>query len=223
MERSTNDLTGQRFGRLLVEGPAPNEYKKPGRRMWQCRCNCGTICYHQTSDLTKTKDPVQSCGCLHSEILAKRNKETAKWLGDTQKHERLHQIWGAMKNRCESVLNDNYYLYGGRGITICEEWHDWFIFRDWALSHGYADNLTIDRIDTNGNYEPDNCRWVTQQVQANNTNRNKYLLYKGETDTLANWCRRLNLDYFRTKARLNTCGYSVEEAFELRRYELRTT
>lgn len=214
------DLTGLKIGRLKVLRLADKQ--EVGKQMWLCQCDCGNTCEYQTGDLRK-KNPVQSCGCLHSDQLAERNRTTAKWLGDTMNHERLHQVWSAMKHRCESEKDTHYHLYGGRGIAICEEWHDWFIFRDWALSHGYQDDLTIDRINVNGNYEPDNCRWVTQQVQANNMRTNKILTYHGEDDTLANWCRRLNLDYFRTKARLNTCGYSVEDAFERGKYEYRTT
>ena len=216
------DLTGQKFGKLTVLGLAPKQ--ETGKQLWICQCDCGNTCIHQTGDLTKTKDPVQSCGCLHSEVLAQRNRESAAWGGDTVKHERLHQIWTAMRHRCNSPNDEHYHLYGGRGITVCPEWQDnWFAFRDWALSHGYQDNLTIDRIDTNGNYEPDNCRWATQQEQMNNTRINKMLFYKNEWDTLANWCRRLHLNYYRVKTRLNACGYSVEDAFEKDKYELRTT
>lgn len=215
------DLTGQKFGRLTVIGLA--EKQTLGCQTWLCQCECGNTCLHETGDLTQTRSPVQSCGCLHSEMLAQRNKETASLNGDSVVYERLHQCWSAMKNRCNSSSNTNYHLYGGRGIKVCNEWYDWFTFKEWALSHGYQNDLTIDRIDVNGNYEPNNCRWTTLQEQANNTRTNKMLFYKDEWDTLANWCRRLNLDYFRTKARLNICGYTVEEAFELGRYELRTT
>lgn len=220
------DLTGHKFGRLLVLGIAEPEYKSKRGRTWKCLCDCGKIAYRPTGDLTKTKNPVRSCGCIHSEQLSQRNRESGIRGGDSKnpEFERLYHIWGVMRHRCNNQNDTNYHLYGGRGITVCEEWqNNWFAFKEWALSHGYQDDLTIDRINVNGNYEPDNCRWTTQQVQANNTRTNKILTYHGEDDTLANWCRRLNLDYFRTKARLNTCGYSVEDAFERGKYEYRTT
>ena len=224
------DLTGQKIGRLLVLGLS--EHQEWGKQIWICQCDCGTICEHQTGDLTK-KNPVQSCGCLQREAASETGKRTIHlisnhagiWNGDSKNPEfqRIYQIWGAMKRRCDNPNDIHYAQYGGRGIKVCVEWYDWFVFKEWALSHGYQDDLTIDRIDTNGNYEPDNCRWATQQEQCNNTRANKMLTYNGETNTLANWCRILNLNYFRTKARLNSCNYTVEEAFELGRYEYRTT
>lgn len=123
-----------------------------------------------------------------------------------------------MLNRCEHTNNKNYNLYGGRRIKVCAEWHKWETFRDWALDNGYKYGLTIDRIDRNGNYEPSNCRWVTMDVQANNKSNNKYITYQGRTQSLAVWCRELELDYFRTKARFNSCGMTPEQVFELPRY-----
>lgn len=114
-------------------------------------------------------------------MLAKRNKETASLNGDSKKYKRMHNSWSAMLNRCEHTNNKNYDLYGGRGIKVCDEWHKWEVFRDWALNNGYQDGLTIDRIDGDGNYEPSNCRWVTMDIQANNKSNNKYITYQGRT------------------------------------------
>ena len=211
------DLTGKKFGRLTVRCRSPRiEY---GKRFWICDCECGGVVEHETGHLNSKQGP-KSCGCLQKEIAGQTAKSNAKWNGDSknEKSQRLYHIWCAMRNRCESNSNIHYNEYGGRGITVCKEWHDWMIFKDWSLNHGYKDDLTIDRIDTNGNYEPNNCRWVTQKEQANNTRSNKYLTYKGRTQTLSQWCEELGLDYFRTKARLNTCGYSVEDAFEQEKY-----
>lgn len=223
MSRSTDDLTGQRFERLLVKGLAPFRTKEH-ERTWECLCDCGEIVYCTTCQLRK-KGGKKSCGCLAKETAAKNGKKSALWGGDSKnpKYQRLYRAWVHMNSRCYNENDDDYYLYGKRSITVCEEWRtNWFAFKNWALSHGYEENLTIDRINVNGNYEPDNCRWATDIEQANNKRTNKLLSYHGEIDTLANWCRRLNLDYYRTKARLNTCGYSVEDAFELGKYELRT-
>lgn len=137
-------------------------------------------------------------------------------------YKRLYTIYSGMKNRCYTKSHKKYNLYGGRGICICDEWLNSFKeFKDWTLANGYSDELTIDRIDYNGNYEPSNCRWVTMKEQPNNTSKNKYLTYKGRTQTLSQWCDELNLDYFRTKARLNTCHMTVEQAFELPKQQLR--
>lgn len=214
---------GKKFGRLEVLKDVGRRKEKEQDRstqlFYQCKCDCGKIIEISHNRLSAG---VQSCGCLHSEILAKRNRETAKYNGDTTnpKYKRLHQIWNAMKNRCLSPLNKNYEHYGGKGITICEEWLDWFKFKEWALNNGYTDELTIDRIDYNGNYCPENCRWTTWEVQANNTSSNKMIEYEGRTQTLSMWCKELGLDYFRTKARFNVCGMTPEEAFTLEKYEV---
>lgn len=212
-------LVGQKFGRLTVIEDLGCDEKSD--RKLRCKCDCGNEVI--VSQILLRTGNTQSCGCLQSELTAQRNKETGCWNGDSTnpKYERLYRIWGAMRNRCDSPLNIHYNLYGGKGIKVCDEWYNWFIFKDWALSHGYQDDLTIDRIDGNGNYEPSNCRWATVTEQANNVSTNKLLTYQGRTQTLAQWCDELNLDYFRTKARLNSCDYTVEEAFEFDRYQLR--
>ena len=107
---------------------------------------------------------------------------------------RIFKIWSAMKERCYRKAHSHYKDYGGRGIIVCNEWIDDFIaFRDWSLKNGYTDNLTLDRIDVNGNYEPSNCRWVTQEEQANNRRNNKFVVYKGEKYTLAQFARKFNI------------------------------
>lgn len=211
-------LVGQRFGRLVVLDDLGID--ENGERKLRCKCDCGNeVIKSQTALRTGN---TQSCGCLHSDMLIQRNKETASQNGDsTNENERLYRIWCAMKNRCNSSYHVRYDLYGGRGIKVCPEWLDWFTFKEWALSHGYDDDLTIDRIDSNGNYEPSNCRWATAKQQANNTSKNKIITYHNRTQTLAEWCDELGLNYFRTKAKLNTCNYTPEEAFELDKYELR--
>ena len=127
---------------------------------------------------------------------------------------RLQNIWGNMKTRCYNKNDKRYHRYGGRGIEIYEEWKNNFsAFRDWAMSNGYADDLTIDRINNDGNYEPSNCRWVTDKEQANNRSNNHYVTYKGETLSLTKWSEKLNIGYDVTKRRLAR-GWSVERAFE---------
>ena len=210
------------IGRLTVlECVGKNNKNEP---MWLCQCSCGNNKIIRGYSLACKKAP-QSCGCLQKEAASRTGKRTIKYLVKRQEDnklspeiKRLHRIWTQMRQRCENPNNHAYSYYGNRGIKVCKEWEDVDAFEKWALENGYEDTLTIDRIDSNGNYEPSNCRWTTMQVQANNTRGNKYITYKGETKSLADWCRELNLDYFRTKARLNACHYTPEQAFELDKY-----
>lgn len=152
------DLTGRRFGRLTVlEKNLSNMYHS----RWDCLCDCGNTTTVYGSSLVQGK--TRSCGCLI--------KDTMRAVHGThlESHSRLHNIWSGMKERCFNPQSYNYKNYGGRGITVCDEWKDNYIsFRDWALSHGYSPDLSIDRIDVNGVYEPDNCRWATMKEQQTN-------------------------------------------------------
>lgn len=171
------DLTGQRFGRLTVIKFVSRINK---RTKWLCKCDCGNETIVSTKCLRN--GDTKSCGCL------KKDKAREAKITHGKTSSRLFVTWGNMKSRCYSQNRRDYRDYGGRGITICVEWKDDFMaFYDWAMANGYRDDLTIDRIDVNGNYEPSNCRWVDIKVQANNTRRNHYITYKGETHTIAEW------------------------------------
>ena len=205
------DLTGQKFGRLTV---VRFDHKENGRKYYLCQCDCGN--FKIVSNHSLKSGNTKSCGCLHKEILIQRNKDNRI---HHPENERLLRIWRAMLHRCYKETDEHYDYYGGRGIKVCDDWHDFETFQKWALANGYADNLTIDRLDGNKDYCPENCSWATMTVQNNHKSDTKWLTYKGKTQSLSDWCRELGLDYFRTKTRLNSLGWSVEDAFEYGKYK----
>jgi hypothetical protein len=128
-------------------------------------------------------------------------------------HHRLYMIWFDMKRRCYQPKNKRYDRYGGRGIKVCDEWlRDFQSFFDWSLTHGYQDDLTIDRLDKDGDYSPENCRWADLVTQANNRANNHYITYQGETKTMMEWSKELNINYSTLRRRINA-GWDVEKAF----------
>lgn len=130
-------------------------------------------------------------------------------------HDRLYHIWFDMKRRCYQPQNKRWEKYGGRGIKVCPEWLDNFqTFFDWSMANGYDDNLTIDRIDMDGDYSPENCRWADKYQQANNRSNNHLLTYKGETKTMMEWSRSLGINYTTLRRRIRA-GWSVENAIEI--------
>lgn len=205
------DLTGQKFGRLTV---VRFDHKENGRKYYLCQCDCGN--FKIVSNHSLKSGNTKSCGCLHKEILIQRNKDNRI---HHPENERLLRIWRAILHRCYKETDEHYDYYGGRGIKVCDDWHNFETFQEWALANGYADNLTIDRLDGNKDYCPNNCSWATMTVQNNHKSDTKWLTYKGKTQSLSDWCRELGLDYFRTKARLNSLGWSVEDAFECSKYK----
>lgn len=196
------DLTGQKFGRLTALYKLHNYHNR--RVYWLCVCECGNLIEVSGTNL-KTKQ-VTSCDCLRKEITRSTHKTHDKYKS------RLYKIWQDMKCRCNDITHK---YYGGRGIAVCDEWkNDFQAFYDWSMANGYNDNLTIDRVDVNGNYEPNNCRWANAKQQARNRSNTKYITYKGDTKTLAEWCDTLNINYFTAYHRIYKYGWSIERALE---------
>lgn len=130
-------------------------------------------------------------------------------------YRRLYKIFAHMKERCYDINNKDYHMYGGRGIKICDNWlNDFQAFYNWAMENGYRDDLTIDRINNNDNYDPNNCMWATKKQQARNTRRNRLITINNETKCLAEWCEILNLKYDTVKRRLYR-GWPIKKAFNL--------
>ena len=195
------DLTGMVFGRLTVIKRVENS--KRGESRWLCRCSCGNYKEVQGNNL-KSKQ-VQSCGCIRKEVSSLKNKLH----GMTKS--RIYRIYQHMKDRCYRVTDKRYQRYGGRGIKICDEWLNSFVeFYNWSIQNGYKENLTIDRIDNNGNYEPKNCRWITHKEQNRNYSRNVLLTYRGETKCIIEWSEELGIKYQTLKYRIKR-GFCVED------------
>ncbi len=176
------DLTGNRYNKLTVIGVGGKD--NYGKFLWECVCDCGN---HTFIDSYRLKSGItKSCGCLRQELL---HDGSQKVIHGLSRH-RLHHEWRNIKDRCLNPKSASYKYYGGRGITICDEWGSCFkTFFDGAISHGYSENLTIERIDVNGDYCPSNCAWVPQKEQTRNTRHNIRYLGLLQTD----WAKRLRV------------------------------
>ena len=178
MRKLANDLTGKKFGKLEVIGVHDTGSRKT---YYVCQCDCGNVKVVRADSLIS--GATKSCGCIKKE----QDKTN---LTANHRHKmsgtRIYETWQDMKRRCYNNQNARYDRYGGRGITVCQEWLNNFqSFYDWAINNGYSDNLTIDRIDNDGNYEPSNCRFITIKEQMLNKRNNHWVIYGGERLTVS--------------------------------------
>lgn len=203
MRKETHDITGRTFGRLTVLGL--DHVTERGRTYWLCECDCADRTRFIVRRDALISGATTSCGCLSRERFIERN--TRHGMATS----RLYKIWEGMRQRCENKNNPRYDSYGGRGITVCDDWNDFENFRDWSLSHGYADDLSIDRRDNNQDYSPENCRWADRVAQQNNRRVNRYFTYAGETKTITEWSRYLGVSY-------STLWYRIDRG-DLRDFE----
>ena len=211
------DLTGQRFGMLVVvkhEG-----FNKSRNALWKCICDCGEFAVVASGDLRRKRGGRKSgcgtisCGCLRKTEPAKANTKHGMF------GTRIYTIWSGMIARCENTRHRSFANYGGRGIRVCDEWRASFeAFHLWAAENGYDDTLTIDRVDNDRGYSPDNCRFASNDDQQRNKRNNRLLTARGKTMTLAEWADETGINPATIGWRLNA-GWSVEDALfnEVRR------
>ena len=201
------DMTGVRYGRLTAIKRVKNS--KHSQTMWMFRCECGKEIV--TTGWAVRSGHTTSCGCFLSETTA--SLKYSHGMART----RIYKIYQHMKERCYKTDDRAYGRYGGRGITICDEWleeNGFENFYNWSILNGYNETLTIDRIDVNGNYEPSNCRWATWRVQANNKRNNRYVTYNGKTKTVSEWSQEYGIGEATIRSRLNR-GWSVDETLNI--------
>lgn len=208
MRKLVNDLTGKTFGRLYVMGVDDDGGRKT---KYICACDCGNFKSIRSDALLS--GATKSCGCI------KREQDKIN-LKRTQSHKqngtRLYEIWQGMKKRCYNKNCPDYPNYGGRGIKVCDSWkNDFSTFYKWATENGYNINLSIDRINNNGGYEPNNCRWTDSKTQANNRRSNIIIRIGNRKKTLKEWCEIFNVPYKTVNARYHSnSDISIEKLFE---------
>lgn len=200
-----DDLTGKRFGRLVVI--SKSDKNNGGKTYWNCVCDCGNKCVVYANKLKSGE--TKSCGCIRKERLRNMTKTHG------QRQTRIYGIYTNMKSRCNNKNMSEYHCYGGRGIKICEEWSGESGFENfyrWSMANGYNETLSIDRIDNNKDYSPENCRWATRIQQARNKNNNHKVLCNGKEYCISELLEIAKVKSPETIKRRLLYGWTVEEA-----------
>ncbi len=203
------DLTGQKFGRLTVKACAVKARILEGKRLhtlWECVCDCGEICVRKASSLKN--ETTRSCGCLQREVAGNRSRTH----GYTSVPE--YDVWLKAVERITDPSATGYHRYGGRGLSMCEAWLASFDVFLQDMGPRPSSKYTLERIDNDKGYEPDNCRWATRKEQSNNMSSNVVLDYNGETKTIAQWCSELGHVYSTIRGRVRRYGWTVVRALE---------
>ncbi len=199
------DLTGEKFGKLTVV--KLGERRSGRKTYWECICDCGMVKEVRSDALPR----INSCGCV------KKEQDKINLTGHYMHMDsgtRLYEIWQSLKGRCSNETNTKYLDYGGRGISVCYEWAESYeVFKEWAIEQGYSSAMTIERINNDGNYEPDNCKWIPFSEQANNRRSTVWITHQGRTQNLKQWCNELGLPYGSIHSRY-TRGKRAPELFE---------
>lgn len=208
-----NDLTDRKFGRLKVIKFLEPEERENKRKCWLCECKCGSIKSYDASKLLG--GTTLSCGCGKSERIGNLNRKYRV------SNKRLYSVYKAMMDRCFDKDNEEYKNYGGRGITVCDEWKENFDnFAEWAFKNAFDANAkrgecTIDRIDNDKGYSPDNCRWITELEQQNNRRYHRYAVYQEDRYTLSQLSRKLNIPYMFIWHRYVEKGMTIQEIIDI--------
>lgn len=196
------DLKGQTFGRLTVISFSHKDKRE--KFFWNCKCICGKEKVIRGEKLRSGN--TRSCGCLQREVRGKAKRKHG------MTNSKLYTIWLNMKSRCRYPGNTMYHNYGGRGIKYCDEWNDFEEFKTWAENAGYKEGLSLERIDVDGNYEPENCKWIPISQQSLNQRRSHRVTAFGKTQTIKEWADESGIKYDTIERRINCYGWSPEEA-----------
>ena len=205
MPRKIKDMIGRRYTRLVVL--RENGHDKHGMRIFECLCDCGNVVNVPIARLQNGQ--TKSCGCIRNKYGLKPSKDT-----------KLYRVWSSMRRRCNNSNDSAFHNYGARGIYVCDLWNcDYGSFMNWAYQNGYHDGLSIDRINNDGPYSPDNCRWVDRKVQQNNMRSNRFIEFNGERKTISGWAECLGIKPQTLQQRLQK--WSLDRALTERRHEER--
>lgn len=208
--KTTQKHIGKKYSRLVI---LDLDHISNNHRYYKCKCDCGKMVVVGFAHLRS--GAIKSCGCLWEE-----NKHEYRKKHGFAKKEPLYSTWRGIKQRCYNKNHSRYKEYGGRGIVMCEDWkNNYLIFRKWALESGYKTGLTIDRINNEAGYYPNNCRWVTNKVQQSNKRTNHFITFNGETKTISEWAYEKGISASLLQARIGKLGWSIEKALTYKSVE----